>query len=84
MHMLQECMDQISIHNSQIKESYTQEAEVTPGVGPGMALGGKWEWGLHKGEFVGSRATGTKAWKIKPRKGLIAERALGKDLKPCE
>lgn len=63
-------MDQISIHNSQIKESYTQEAgvttEVTPGVGPGVALAGKWQWGLHEGEFVGSRATGTKAWKIKP------------------
>lgn len=36
---------------------------------------------MHEGEFVGSRATGIKAWKIKPRKGLIAERALGKDLK---
>lgn len=45
--MLQECMDQISIHISQIKESYTQEAgvttEVTLGVGPGLALGRKWE-----------------------------------------
>ena len=43
---------------------------VTPGLGPGVALGGEWEWGLQRGEFVGRGAAGTNAWRIMPRKGL--------------
>lgn len=35
-----------------------------------------------EGKLVARRAVGCKAWRTKPMKGLLAEGALGTDLKP--